>query len=498
MARNELRTEGAWRKDHHSGIGRRYPRSIRKSEAPLGLMARARAFFGRGVWLVDTESMPYFRRAWYQVLRVISLTLRGFVRDKCMFRAQALTFITVMSIVPLLAFTFSVAKGLGAYDRLQTQIIVPFLDDNLGDMTAAADGSGGVDMRATVDKMLETVNNTDFAGLGLFGLGLLLYLVVKLLSAIEGSFNEIWGVERARSLPRKIADYLSILVVVPILLVAATGATAAIKSGEAFGGVQEFLHLGPVLNEVMRFSSFFAAWLGFAFIYLFMPNTRVRLFSALMGGLLGGGLWQLAQKLYVEGQVGMANQSAIYASIAAIPIFLIWVNVSWITVLMGAELAFAHQNEAAFRQIARSREEDQSFRERVALRALARLSRYFRAGEKLPAVPALAEQMGVPERSLEEVLLALRDEGLIARVQGKGRRYTFTVSPEHLRVKDVLDALKGTRSTAHLEFRDPLDEHLETLLDAFEEAQEKSPQNQTLVELDGPAPTRSEPPPSET
>ena len=486
MASTDDRTEGAWLKHHHSGVGRRYPISQKASEEPEGKVARARAFLDRGVWLVDTDSMPFFRRSAYQLLRVVSLTLRGFVRDKCLFRAQALTFITVMSIVPLLAFTFSVAKGLGAYGRLQTQIIVPFLDDNLGGLTAAADGgTSSVDMRATIDKMLETVNNTDFAGLGLFGLGLLLYLVVKLLSAIEGSFNEIWGIERARSLLRKVADYLSILVVVPILLVAATGATAAIKSGEAFGDVQKYLHLGPVVNEVIRFSSFFAAWLGFAFVYLFMPNTRVRLFSALMGGLLGGGLWQLAQKLYVEGQVGMANQSAIYAGIAAIPIFLIWVNVSWITVLMGAELAFAHQNEAAFRQIARSREEDQSFRERVALRALARLARYFHAGEKLPAVPALAEEMGVPERSLEEVLLALRDEGLIARVQGKGRRYVFTVSPDHVRVKDVLDALKGTRSTAQLEIRDPVDETLEHLLDAFEEEQEHSALNQTLVQLDG-------------
>lgn len=482
MTPRQSRGEGAWHKDHHTGTGRRYPRPDPAAQGMAGLVARAKYFFARGVWLADTDSMPAAKRLGYKILRVLSLTLRGFHRDRCLFRAQALTFITVMSIVPLLAFTFSVAKGLGAYDRLESDIIVPFLDDNMG--AAAAPGTEDVGLRSTIDNMLDVVNQTDFAGLGLFGLALLLYTVVKLLSSIEGSFNEIWGVERPRSLPRKISDYLSVLVVVPILLIAATGATAAIKSGEAFGSVQETLHLGPVVKEVMRFSSVFAAWFGFAFVYLFMPNTRVRLFSALIGGLLGSTLWSLAQVLYVKGQLGVANQSAIYASVAAIPIFLVWVNVSWITVLMGAELAFAHQNEPAFLQIAKSREEDQSFRERVALRALARLARRFQRGEDLPEVPLLASEMGVPERSLEETLLTLRDEGLMARVEGKGRRYTFTRSPDQVHVKDVLDALKGTRSTSHLEVRDPLDERLEELLDQYEEEQAASGSNRALTELD--------------
>lgn len=476
------RGEGAWLKDHHNGAGRRYPREAEGE--PLGAIGRLRRFFRRGVWLVDTSQMPFLKAGAFKALRVASLTLRGFFRDRCFFRAQALTFITVMSIVPLLAFTFSVAKGLGAYDRLEAQIIVPFLDDNMGAL--ATDGSeDGSGIRETINGLLEVVNTTDFAGLGLFGLAILLYTVIKLLSSIEGSFNDIWGVERSRSLPRKIADYLSILVVVPILLIAATGATAALKSGESFGGVREFLHLGPMLEEVMRFSSFFAAWFGFAFIYVFMPNTKVRLFSALMGGLLGGGLWGFAQVLYVQFQFGVANHNAIYAGVAAIPIFLVWINVSWITVLMGAELAFAHQNEPAFLQIARSRAEDQSFRERVALRALARLAQHFQEGSELPEVPDLAEEMGVPERSLEETLLALRDEGLVTRVEGKGRRYTFTTSPDRLRVKDILDALKGSRAAARLEVRDAVDETLEQLLDAYELEQDQSPLNKPISDLIG-------------
>jgi membrane protein len=436
-------------------------------------------FVSRGVWLCNLNELPPLKRFSYKSLRVLSLTLRGFVRDRCLFRAQALTFITTMSIVPLLAFIFSVSKGLGIYERLERDLIIPFLDSNMG---PALEG-GDVGLRNTIDRVLAMVNQTDFAGLGLFGLGILLYTVIKLLSAIEGSFNEIWGVDAPRSLPRKVADYLSILVVVPIMLILATGMSAALKNAEAFVAIQDFLHLGPVVTYLVSFGSFFSAWFSFAFVYLFMPNTKVRLFSALVGGLCGSVLWGIAQILYVQLQFGVANQSAIYASVAAIPIFLVWVNASWITVLMGAELAFAHQNEPAFSQIARSREEDQAFRERVALRALTRLAGAFDHGESLPSVPALATEIGIPERSLEFVLVALAQAGQLTRVQGQSRVYTFTTSPDHLRVKMVLDALKGRRSQGRLEAQSPLDSRLEGLLDAFEEEQSKSIHNKTIREL---------------
>lgn len=451
----------------------------RRQEPPKGRWAQLVHFLARGVWMTNLSTLTPLQRFGYKLLRVFSLTMRGFVRDRCPFRAQALTFITTMSIVPLLAFVFSVAKGLGIYQQLESDLIIPFLDDNVGKVV---EGST-VGLRHTVDRLLEMVNTTQFAGLGIFGLAILLYTVIKLMSSIENSFNEIWGVEAPRSLPRKIADYLSVLVVVPMLLIVATGAAAAIRNSGTTNSVSDFLHLGPVLEVVLSFGSFFAAWFGFTFIYMFMPNTRVKLFSALMGGLLGSLIWSLAQLLYVKLQFGVANYSAIYASIAAIPIFLVWVNASWLAVLLGAELSFAHQNEPAFTQIARSREEDQAFRERVALRALVRLAAVFERGEHLPRVPELAEEIGVPERSLEQVLMTLSQAGLMSRVEGKGRVYTFTQSPETVRVKSVLDALSGRTSSGNLDAHVPLDARLEGLLDALDQEQFESVHNKSIREL---------------
>ncbi|MDF1799467.1 MAG: YhjD/YihY/BrkB family envelope integrity protein [Planctomycetota bacterium] len=569
MTRFSEKEDGTWGKEHQSGAGRRFPRHITEPDPDpaglAGLVARLKRFFTRGVWLAETRTMFWPKRVGYKIIRVASLTLRGFVRDRCLFRAQALTFITVLSIVPLLAFTFSVAKGLGAYERLQGDIIEPFLDESIGERVVASQppkqaggggplaapsataeaetgtfpGAGGrrtpppeeqagapagpatspgaaaeedegsvvedlvfgtppdgadepaasagsdsnVGLRETIDEVLGFVEKTDFASIGLFGLALLLYIVIKLLSSIEASFNEIWGVERPRSLLRKVSDYLSILVVVPILLIAAAGAMTAVKSGNALGGVNEALHIGPVVEEIMRFSSLFATWIGFAFIYLFMPNTSVRLFSALLGGILGGGLWLIVMFAYGELQVGMANYNAIYAGLAAIPIFLVWVNVSWITVLIGAELAFAHQNEPAFLHIANSRDEDQSFRERVGLRALVRLARAWKQGQDLPPAIELAKEMGVPERSLEEALRTLRDEGLLETLEGKDRRYAFAGDPGLIHIKDVLDALKGRREDTQLEPVDDGDRNLDDLLDRYEKERENSELNKSLSEL---------------
>ena len=475
-----------WNRPQNTGPGR--PRSGTGPDGekvPVGLIGRFLNYFSHEVWLVNTDAMHPLHAAMYRAMRVGSLTIRGFLRDRCLFRAQALTFITVLSIVPLLAFIFSVAKGLGAYSRLQLEIIGPFLDNNIGLAAGSANGEevAAVGLRETLDKLLVFVEDTDFGKIGLFGLAVLLYIIIKLLSAIEASFNDIWGVERPRSLPRKVSDYLSIVVVVPIVLLSATAVTTALKTGATSVQLQETLHIGPVVQELLRMTSLFAAWFGFAFIYLFMPNTRVRLFSALLGGILGGGLWQLAQILHVQFQFGMSNYGAIYSGLAAFPIFLVWVNISWITVLVGAELAFAHQNEPAYRQIARSAEHDQSFRERVALRALIRLAQAFQSGAGSPEVPDLAESMGVPERSLEEVLHVLRDEGVLAVDAAAPRRYLFARDPDFLRVKEVIDALKGRRQPAELKPLTETDRTADATLDSFDQQQIACSSNETIGEL---------------
>jgi len=448
-------------------------------------MARLVHFLHNEQWAVELKSLPTFRAFVVKSSRVIYLAVRGFLRDQCMFRASALTYITMLSLVPLLAFAFSVAKGLGAYGDLRSGTIDPFLERTFGvesvaeavgmrgsfdqGVTTLAEGGDGAQgdassaqggaatdpnaaaqpleagsneslekLRGAIDNALDIVEGTDVSSLGLFGLAILLFTVIKLLSAIERSFNEIWDVRRSRRLVRKVADYLSIVILVPILLVTATGISAVFERAAGELNISFFYKL------VLASSSFLAIWVGFACIYLFMPNTKVRLSSALLGGVFGGSLWQLAQVGHVKFQIGMANFNALYSGFAALPIFMIWVWVSWLTVLLGAELASAHQSEPGYRDIVRSRDEDHAFRQIHALRAVMRVTRAFLRGDPPRTVPMLADEVGCSQRSTQALLAPLRDAGIIV-FGGEEREATVLLGrdPSQVTVKEVLDALRG-------------------------------------------------------
>lgn len=461
-----------------------------RREEPQGWLARrvqsAGEFLSKDVWSADLGGLPRFRRLLYKVLRVSYLAVRGFDEDRCLLRAGALTFITGLSIVPLLAFAFSVSKGLGAYQQLLTTIN-GFLDDALGGSAVASSTESQIQVRAAVDELFELVNTTDLAKLGTFGLGILVYTVIKLLGAIEASFNDIWGVKKSRTLIRKISDYISIIVIVPVLLVTATGVATAINSSEVTRWIIERLGMdgagdatagaggNNALVRLLRSSSMFFTWIGFSFVYLFLPNTRVRLFSALVGGVVGGVMWQLAQYLHVQFQVGVAKYNAIYSTFAALPIFMFWLYVSWITVLLGAEFANAHQSEPAYRQVARARTFDQAFLEVLALRVMTRIATIFLRGEPPHLASHLASELSVPEQSLSDVLHRLESGGLVTLAEddvGRDPRVLPSRDLSHIRVQDVMDAMVGRGEGASVPSEEPGDRALgEVLADYMDERQ---------------------------
>ncbi len=442
-----------------------------------------RRFFSTDVWSVELGGVPTFKRLFYRLARIAYLTVRGVDENRLLMRASALTFITVLSLVPLLAFAFSMAKGLGFYDRLLHDVIEPFLNETLGATDGGEPAAG--ELRHAIDQVLAFVQDANVTSLGGFGLAILLYTVIKLLGSIEGAFNDIWGVHRARTLVRKVADYLSIVVIVPILLITAGTVTTAAQSEEAVAYVREQLGLGTLVEIYARFSSLVAVWLGFCFVYLFMPNTRVRVRSALLGGIVGGTLWQVAQVLHVRFQVGVANYSAIYSTFAALPIFMFWLYMSWVTVLLGAETAFAHQNEPAHRQITRARAHDQVFLERLGLRAVLRVALRFLRGDPPDRASTLAAELQVPEPSLQRVVDRLVSAGILART-GEDEENPGLLPArdlDRLRVHDVLDAVGERLGNGSLPTAEPVDRTLAEVLDHLEEERAATPHNLTLRAL---------------
>ncbi|MEC8494742.1 MAG: YihY/virulence factor BrkB family protein [Planctomycetota bacterium] len=487
--------------------------SRRRDAAAHGRLGRSaqgvHAFFTRELWARELTTLPTLRRWTYGVARVVQLTLANFVKDRCTWRAAALTYITVLSLVPMLAFAFSVAKGLGAYEQLERETIVPFLDATFGEAgvaagdpeTSGSDGAdaqqtvrpeaergaaeGGAEVRRAIDTVLDFVQRTDVSKLGALGFLLVLYTVVKLLGAIEHSFNDIWGVRKARSLPRKIADYFSTVVMVPLLLI--TGTTVLNLARTGYPGGEGASGPGSALWRDL--SSLALVWLGFALSYVLMPNTRTRITSALVGGVVGGSFWQLFQWAHLELQLGVATYNAIYSTFAALPIFLFWVHTSWMTVLLGAEAASAHQNQARHGQLVRSRDYDLARKELLALRLVARVTQTFLAGEPPRGTVELADELGCPERTLEEVRSALEEAGLIALTDADADAapITLTVDPGIVRIQDVLDALKGSsveeREVAGAGDGPELDAHVERAFGAFRRERDAGRANLTLRDL---------------
>ncbi len=452
-------------------------------------MRRAVDYVTRGIWLKDPAEMPFLRAHFVRFARVVVLTVRGFYRHRVMIQAAALTYYTVLSIVPVLAVSFAVARGLGAYDDLKERAIVPFLDRFTtveGEAVGAAAegaGAGSSDLRVAVDQILAFVDQTDDLPLGIVGTFLFLYAAVKLLAAAEGALNDIWGLHRGRSWTRRFTDYIAFIVVTPILLLVGTAGMGWLRALNKLPKLGE-VDLGGFAAFVLQGVPFLVFWVALTFAYVALPNTRVRLRSALLGGAVAAFLWLASQFLYIELQVGIANYNALYASFAAFPIMLFWIFLSWAIFLIGAELGYAHQSVPLYTSIARMGVVDQAFRESLGLRLSARIADAFLAGRPPRGSSELAAELGVSPRAVNQVLEALVARDLLAQtVEGDQDCYLPARDPETISVADVMVALRTEEGAQPAPVQTRLDERVDRILEGLDRDVRGSLHNYSLREL---------------
>jgi membrane protein len=447
-----------------------------KNDQPaLPLLDRAIHFFMEDIWRPDTDDQPWLVRTGVGVVRVLVLATRGIIRNRSTFAAAGLAYITILSLVPFLAFAFSVAKGMGAYQRLYQEAIVPFLDRNLGIITETTPDSIRT-LRDAIDRILELVANTSVSSLGTFGLVIVVLAVLRALSSVEHSFNLIFGVQRARGIVRRVADYLSLTIATPLLMVLAVTLNS---------GLTDLLGQTPVLGWMMQnmntLTPLISVWVGFSLLYLILPNTSVPLLPAIAGGLVGSALWHVAQYGHTQFQIGLANYNAIYSSFAAIPIFLVWIYFSWLTVMFGAEFAYALTHAKHYRQILLHDLDSTRSREILALRAVAHIVKEWNAGSP-PTTRELADQLEVPSGPLSKVLAPLVRAQILSE-GGDPARPTWlpSKSPETTRVADVLDVLRGEGPEVDLDHE--LDHEVTSLYEHLRESEREDPKNLTLARL---------------
>jgi membrane protein len=290
-------------------------------------------FFENKLWIINIDEYPFFKRYSLHLLRCIVFTLNRYIKDKSTIKASALTYYTMMSIVPLLALILGIARGFGLDNLLEKE-----LRDNV------------LIMGTSIEKVFEFARNMIanakggvFTGLGL---GILLYSVVKGLGNIENSFNSIWGVIRKRSIARQFSDYLSVIMILPLFFISLSSINVFVIAtmrnlGEEYS---LFGSISPYVIQLMQFLPYVITWVFFIFLYIFIPNTKVKFKPAFISGVFIGTLVQLLLWVYIEFQVGVTAYNATYGSFAAIPLLLLWLQMTWSVILVGAQLCYYLQN----------------------------------------------------------------------------------------------------------------------------------------------------------
>jgi len=351
-------------------------------------------------------------------------------------RAMSLVFTTLLSLVPLLAVSFSVLKGFGVHNQIE-----PALQQFLQPLGARSE--------ELTERIVGFVDNIKVGVLGAVGLALLLYTAVSLVQKIEEAFNYTWNVQRRRTLVRRFSDYLSVMVIGPLLVFLALGITASLRASTVVQGLMEIEPFGRLFGLVTSLSPYVLVILAFTFIYVLIPNTRVQLRHALYGAVVAGVLWETLGKLFALFAASSTNLTAIYSSFAILLLFMIWLQLAWLILLLGSSIAFYRQHPeyliAGGREgVHLSHEQD----ERLALAVMFSIARAWYGGGIPPDRDALAHRLHVPVHPVERALTALRGAGLITLSGEEDVGYVPARPPERISVRQVLDAVRrhGERS----------------------------------------------------
>ena len=432
-------------------------------------------FLNADIWRLQAHKLPPRRSFWITQLRILLLAVRRFNLDKCELRASALTFYSLLSIVPVVALAFAVAKGFGFEKTLGAQLL-----ENLQGHEEVAERIIGF-----AQSLLANTRGGAIAGVGIV---LLLWTVIKVLGNIEKSFNDIWGVKTPRTMGRKLADYLSVMMICPVLLIIASSITVLLTTqvSSMLERLSFLGYLADVLIWFIKLLPYGVIWLVFTFIYVFMPNTKVELKSALWGGILAGTIYQLVQLAYIAFQIGVSNYGAIYGSFAALPLFLVWLQLSWLIVLLGAEISFAHQNVATYEYEQDCLSVSYSFKRMIALMIASLCVKNFVNAEKPLTADDISRELEVPIRLVRSVLSELTEARLLSEVCLDHREdvaYQPACDIDRLTVAGVIDRLDQQGAATVPVMESTGTDKLRETIKRFREMNEQSAANLKLQDL---------------
>jgi len=399
------------------------------------------------IWLDDVQPFPAWKQKIIRLLRIFSLVARDLSRGMLALRAMSLVYTTLLSFVPLLAVSFSVLKGFGVHNQVEPLLLS--LLEPLGEKS--------IDITA---KIVGFVENMKIGVLGAMGLGVLIYTVISLIHKIESAFNFTWRlnternfaqrfIESAfnftwrlnteRNFAQRFSNYLSVIMVGPVLIFSAVGITATLGRQPIIDSIQSLPFAGDLIQLAGKLLPYVLIIAAFTFVYVLVPNTRVKIKSALYGAIVAGILWRWTGVLFASFATGSTNFTAIYSSFAILLLFMIWLYLGWLILLIGASISYYHQHPERLRWEIDQCSYSAVMQENLAFQLMLEIgSAFYQADEFIPTQDSLAKRLKIPHTMINRMLNNLEVCGLIVQVIDKESRYLPAQSIDQIKLIDIL------------------------------------------------------------
>ncbi|MEG2573323.1 MAG: YihY/virulence factor BrkB family protein [Bacteroides sp.] len=388
------------------------------------------SFFTYDIWRVTESEVSKSRSSFYFIIKTVILSIRRFTEDRIINKASALTYSTLLSIVPILSILFAIARGFGFSNLMEHQFRNSFEGQTVAVETVLQ----------FVDSYLSQTKSGIFIGVGLI---LLLWTVINLTVNIERTFNRIWQVKKPRSLYRRITDYFSMFLLIPLLIVVSGG--LSIFMSTMVKSMDDFVVLAPIMQFLVRLIPYVLIWLMFTGLFMFMPNTKVKFTPALISGILAGTAYQAFQYLYIGSQIWVSKYNAIYGSFAAIPLFLLWLQISWTICLFGAELSYAGQNIRNFSFERDTKNISRRYHDFLSILIMSLICKRFEHDETPYTAQEISLEHQIPIRLTHQIVYQLQEIGLIHELVMDNKQeeiaYLPSIDISHLNVALLLDRL---------------------------------------------------------
>ncbi len=382
------------------------------------------------IWNSEPAALPGWQQSLIRFLQIMEMVGRDLAQGMLTLRAMSLVYTTLLSFVPLLAVSFSVLKGFGVHNQIEP-LLLNFLAP-LGDKSTEI-----------TRNIVGFVENMKIGVLGALGLGMLMFTVISLIQKIEAAFNQTWRIRGNRNLAQRFSNYLSVVMVGPVLVFSAFGITASLKSHaivEAIGNLPYMADLIQLVGHLLPYVLIIAA---FTFVYVLVPNTRVRIRSALYGAIVAGILWRLSGNLFALFAGGSTSYTAIYSGFAILLLFMIWLYLGWLILLVGASISYYHQHPERLRWKTENFSISGILRENLALQLMLEIGRaHYSEQDFKPTRAGLYQRLNIPETMIDRMLNNLEHNGLISYSCEPENVYLPARSVEQISVMDILHAAR--------------------------------------------------------